>query len=96
MGAPITVGTLENVYVDTATPVNSATGNPMPDIYDIKMGGRRRKSRKSGRKSRKTRKMKGGYTPGMESAGQVGYGYVGTGAGGLADAKGYVQAGNRI
>ena len=102
VGPPITVGTLENVYVDTGASYNSATGDPMPDIYNIKLGGRRRrgsrKTRKGGKHRRGTRKMKGGYTPGMMSAGQVGYGFSDTSlvGSGPPNATGYVQSGNRI
>jgi len=82
-------------------PVNSA-GAAVPDPTDpaggyTGLGGRRRsrKTAKKGRKGRKgTRKMKGGATPGMVSMGPVGYGYTGTGAGGLADATQYTQVGN--
>ena len=63
------------------------TGAPVPEMY----GGRRRrrtskKSRKGGkhRRGHKSRKMRGGM-----SVGQVGYGFTGTGAGGLADAVQY-------
>jgi hypothetical protein len=79
-------------------PVNSA-GNAIPDPTDpaggyTGIGGRRRtrKSRKGSKKSRKSRKMRGGA--GSVSMGTVGYGYTGTGAGGLADATQYTTQGN--
>ena len=98
VGAAIVPGAIEYNSVDTATPVNPVTGAAMPDIYDIpKTGGRRRKtakkSRKNSKKGRKgTRKMKGGAS--QVSMGTVGYGYTGTGAGGLADATQYTTQGN--
>lgn len=58
-GAPITVGALEVNKVDTASPVNSATGAVEADIYaggdsaSKIIGGRRRKTKKSGKKSKK-------------------------------------------
>jgi hypothetical protein len=60
-------------------------------------GGRRgsRKGRRGSRKTRRgTRKMRGGAS--QMSMGGVGYGYTGTGVGGLADATQYVKPGNPI
>lgn len=96
VGAPITAGALEYGAVDTASPVNSATGVMTPDIYDVKVGGRRRKTSKKSRKSkksiRKTRKMRGG-------AGQVSMGgtyaeFSGKGVAGMADYGQGVKPGN--
>lgn len=86
-GGVITNGTLEAGAVDTSSPVDSATGATMPDPYDVKMGGRRRRKTRKGksRKGRKgTRKMRGGA--GQISAMKAGYGFTGQGVGGLADA----------
>ena len=71
-------------------PVNSATGAVSNVDYGMAGGRRRRrtskKSRKGGkhRRGHKSRKMRGGMT-----AGQVGYGFNGTGEAGLAHAAGY-------
>jgi hypothetical protein len=94
VGNAIIPGAIEYNSVDTATPVNPVTGAAMPDIYDVQRGGRRR-TRKTAKKHRRgTRKMKGGAN--QMSMGGVGYGYTGTGAGGLADATQYVKPGNPI
>jgi hypothetical protein len=79
---------VENVAAD------SATGRLIPNNAELnatQLGGRRRrrtskKTRKGGkhRRGHKSRKMRGGM-----SVGQVGYGFTGTGAAGLADAVGY-------
>ena len=73
--------------VNTSAPVNSATGQVMPDPYgsDTQAGGRRRKSKKSkktkktkkSKKTRKTRKnrMRGGA--GVYNAGATGTSFVG-------------------
>jgi len=73
--------------VNTSAPVNSATGQVMPDPYasDTQAGGRRRrktkkggkKSKKSKKKTRKTRKhrMRGGA--GVYNAGATGTSFVG-------------------
>ena len=98
---PIGAGAMPWSSTDAGLPVNSATGQTMPDPYDLpaRGGGRRRKTRKGGkhrRGHRGTRKMKGGggQNAGMISAGQVGYGYTGSGVGGLADPTRTVQPGN--
>lgn len=103
-GNVITPGTLEAsaAYTGAADPKTGAAipdpalkGTPSEGSY-TGVGGRRRKSRKGSRKSRKgskkTRKMRGGA--GSVSMGTVGYGYTGTGAGGLADATQYTIQGN--
>lgn len=86
VGAPITAGALEYGAVDTASPVNSATGVMTPDIYDVKVGGRRHKTSRKSRKSKKSRKhrMRGGSA--QVSAMKAGYGFNGSGSAGLADA----------
>lgn len=72
-------------------PDPTLTGTPSAGSY-TGIGGRRRGSRKTAKKgkkgSKKTRKyrMRGGSTPNMVSAMKAGYGFNGTGAGGLADA----------
>jgi hypothetical protein len=97
-GGVIAPGTLEATAPYTG-PVD-ARGNAVPDPTDpaggyTGVGGRRRKSSKKSRKgSKKTRKMRGGAN--QMSMGGVGYGYTGTGAGGLADATQYVKPGNPI
>jgi hypothetical protein len=65
--------------------VSKTTGEPIFDS-GARTGGRRRKSKKTTRR-RKT--MKGGAT--WQSPGQVGYGYTGQGARGLADPTGYAS-----
>jgi len=77
--------------VNTSAPVNSATGQVMPDPYatDAQAGGRRRrktkkggkKSKKSKKKTRKTRKhrMRGGA--GVYNAGSTGTSFVGAASG---------------
>jgi hypothetical protein len=98
VGPAITVGTLENTYVDTATPVDPVTLAAKPDIYDIPQRGARRRSRKTAKKGRKgrkgTRKMRGGAS--QISMGTVGYGYGGGGTvtSGPPDATQYTQRGN--
>jgi hypothetical protein len=99
-GGVITNGTLESSAAYSG-PVNSS-GAAVPDPTDpaggyTGVGGRRRKGTRKGRKGSKksrkgTRKMRGGA--GQMSAGTAGYGYAGTGAGGLADATGYTTQGN--
>lgn len=96
-GNVIAPGTLEASAAYTG-PVNSA-GGAIPDPTDpaggyTGVGGRRRtrKGRKGRKGSKKTRKMRGGA--GSVSMGTVGYGYTGTGAGGLADATQYTTQGN--
>lgn len=76
--------------------VSKTTGEP---IYDSGArpasvtGGRRRKSKKSMKKSKKAhrrrRTMKGGAS--WQSVADVGYGYTGQGARGLADPTGYAS-----
>jgi hypothetical protein len=72
--------------VNTSAPVNSATGQVMPDPYasDTQAGGRRRRKTKKGgkkskksKKTRKTRKhrMRGGA--GVYNAGATGTSFVG-------------------
>ena len=95
MGDPIATGipTWNAVANAGADPV---TGAPTPELY----GGRRRRTgkkatRKGGRKSRagrrhaRRRTMRGGA--GVVNSAGVGYGYTGTGAGGLADATSYAS-----
>lgn len=102
-GNVITPGTLEAGAAYTGA-VDPKSGAPIPDPT-LKgtpaegsftgVGGRRRtrKGRKGSKKTRKgTRKMRGGA--GSVSMGTVGYGYTGTGAGGLADATQYTTQGN--
>jgi hypothetical protein len=75
-----------------AVPDPALKGTPSAGSY-TGLGGRRRKSRKGSKKSRRgTRKMKGG-APSI-SAGQVGYGFTGAGAAGIADAVRTTQNGN--
>ena len=79
---------VENLAAD------STSGRLIPNNAELnatQLGGRRRrrtskKTRKGGkhRRGHKSRKMRGGM-----SVGQVGYGFTGTGAAGLADAVGY-------
>ncbi len=79
---------VENAAVDKS-------GNPIPDGPMPKVGGRRRRTGKSrktrgGRKSRRVsrrRTMRGGA--GVYNAGGVGYGYGGSGIGGMTDAIAY-------
>ena len=87
----ITPGALQWGAVNTSAPVNSATGQVMPDPYasDTQAGGRRRrktkkggkKSKKSKKKTRKTRKhrMRGGA--GVYNAGATGTSFVGAASG---------------
>ena len=92
VGQPITAGALEYGAAYTG-PVNAA-GNAVPDPTDpaggyTGIGGRKRRGTRKGRKgSRKgrrgTRKMRGGA--GQISAMKAGYGFDGSGAGGLANA----------
>lgn len=99
-GPAIAVGALEYGTAYTG-PVNSA-GAAVPDPTDpaggyTGLGGRRRKTRKGrkgSKKSRRTRKMRGGA--GQVSMGTVGYGYAGTGEGGLANQVQYTTQGNRF
>jgi hypothetical protein len=79
--------------VNTSAPVNSATGQVMPDPYgsDTQAGGRRRRKTKKGgkkskkskksKKTRKTRKhrMRGGA--GVYNAGATGTSFVGAASG---------------
>ena len=99
VGAAITPGALEYGTAYTG-PVNSA-GAAVPDPTDpaggyTGLGGRRRRGTRKGRKSRRrgTRKMRGGA--GQVSMGTVGYGYAGTGVGGLANQVQYTTPGNRF
>ena len=85
----ITPGALQWGAVNTSAPVNSATGQVMPDPYgsDTQAGGRRRRKTKKGgkkskkskksKKTRKTRKhrMRGGA--GVYNAGATGTSFVG-------------------
>ena len=92
VGAPIAAGALTYDAAYTG-PVNAA-GNAVPDPTDpaggyTGVGGRRRKTSKKsrsrkGRKGKKTRTMRGGAS--QISAMKAGYGFNGSGAGGLADA----------
>jgi hypothetical protein len=72
--------------VNTSAPVNSATGQVMPDPYasDTQAGGRRRKTKKGGKKSKKSKKktrktrkvrMRGGAP--VYNAGATGTSFVG-------------------
>lgn len=100
VGSAITPGALEYgaAYTGAADPKTGAAvpdptlkGTPSEGGY-TGLGGRRR-SRKGSRKSRrKSRKMRGGA--GSVSMGTVGYGYTGTGVGGLANATQYTTQGN--
>lgn len=86
VGAPITVGTLENKAAYTG-PVNSA-GDAVPDPTDPQggytgIGGRRRKTRKGRKATRKTRKMRGGSA--SMGATKATAGFSGSGSRGLAD-----------
>lgn len=73
--------------VNTSAPVNSATGQVMPDPYasDTQAGGRRRKSKKSKKskktkktkKTRKTRKMRMRGGAPVYNAGATGTSFVG-------------------
>ena len=94
VGPAITVGTLENTYVDTASPVDPVTLAAKPDLYDIpQRGARRRKSRKGSKKSRKgTRKMRGGAN--SISMGPTGHSFGGSGVAGMANYDQYTQPGN--
>jgi hypothetical protein len=77
VGQPISVGALEYVPNMTSVP-DGAAYKPI--------GGRRRKSRK-GKKSRRTRRrMRGGG-----SVANVGYGFTGDGARGLANQSAYAS-----
>lgn len=78
MGAPLAVGALEVTAPDTSTPVNSATGATMPDIYAPMVGSSRRRGRKS-----RGRKMRGGAT--QMGAMKANAGFAGDGAAGLAN-----------
>jgi hypothetical protein len=89
VGAPITVGTLENKAAYTG-PVNSA-GDAVPDPTDPQggytgIGGRRRKTRKGRKATRKgrkgTRKMRGGSA--SMGAFKANAGFSGAGERGLA------------
>ena len=76
VGAAITPGALEYVPNMTSVP-GGAAYKPS--------GGRRRRTRKGkSRRSRRTRRMRGGG-----SVANVGYGFDGSGASGLANAKAY-------
>jgi len=72
--------------VNTSAPVNSATGQVMPDPYasDTQAGGRRKKTKKGGKKSkkskkktRKTRKMRMRGGAPVYNAGATGTSFVG-------------------
>ena len=89
---PLTgTGGAGHTAVNTSAPVNSATGQVMPDPYasGTQAGGRRRrktkkggkKSKKSKKKTRKTRKhrMRGGA--GVYNAGATGTSFVGAASG---------------
>jgi hypothetical protein len=99
VGQAIAPGVLERTAVANAG-ANPVTGALIPEPGAL-AGGRRRKSkkvsRKGGRKSRKVgRKGRktmrgGGWNPGVVNSAGVGYGYGGTGAGGLADAVPYAS-----
>lgn len=71
-------------------PMPPAPPAPKSDTKGGRKTRKGKKSRKGGKKSR--RKMRGGA--GQVSMGTVGYGYTGTGAGGLADATQYTTQGN--
>jgi len=76
VGQPISVGALEYVPNMTSVP-DGAAYKPS--------GGRRRRSRKGkSRRSRRTRRMRGGG-----SVANVGYGFTGDGARGLANQTAY-------
>jgi hypothetical protein len=86
------LGTAGALYTNVGNPaVNPATGGEIPD-YTMPGGGRRRRGTRKGRgrmsrMSRRRRSMRGGAS--FAGAGQVGYGYAGTGSGGLANVAGY-------
>lgn len=86
-GAAIAPGTLEASAAYTGA-VNSG-GAPIPDPA---LQGTPSAGSYTGIGGRRRRKMKGGAS--QVSMGGVGYGYTGTGAGGLADATQYVKPGN--
>jgi len=84
------VGGAGHIAVDTAAPVDPATGGKIFDPFGTSpfgnakvTGGRRRKSKKSGKRhskktSRRTRKMRGGaWSPGNVNAGAVRAEFVG-------------------
>lgn len=86
VGAPITVGTLENTAAYTG-PVDPKTGAAVPDPTDPRggytgIGGRRRKTRKGRKATRKTRKMRGGSA--SMGAFKANAGFSGAGERGLA------------
>ena len=88
---PLTgTGGAGHTAVNTSAPVNSATGQVMPDPYasDTLAGGRRRsKTKKGGKKSKKSKKtrktrkhrMRGGA--GVYNAGATGTSFVGAASG---------------
>lgn len=103
VGQPITAGALE--YGAAYTGPVGPDGGAVPDPTDpaggyTGIGGRKgrkgrktRKGRKGTKKSRKgTRKMRGGAN--QMSMGTVGYGYAGSGSGGLIDPVQYTTQGN--
>ena len=68
-------------------------GPPLTPMMPAKGGKKsRRKGGKKSRKGSRKGKMRGGAS--QVSMGTVGYGYTGTGAGGLADATQYTTQGN--
>jgi hypothetical protein len=77
VGQPISVGSLEYVPNMTSVP-DGAAYKPT--------GGRRRKSRKGKKAGRRTRRR---LTRGGGSVANVGYGFTGDGARGLANQTGY-------
>jgi hypothetical protein len=77
VGQPISVGSLEYVPNMTSVP-DGAAYKPT--------GGRRRKSRKGKKAGRRTRRR---VTRGGGSVANVGYGFTGDGARGLANQTGY-------
>lgn len=81
-GFTATAGDVINAGNIAWTPNMTSVPNGQPVVGSVN-GGRRRKSRKATKKGRK-RTMKGGG-----SVANVGYGFAGTGARGIADAIGY-------
>ena len=101
VGQPITAGALE--YGAAYTGPVGPDGGAVPDPTDpaggyTGIGGRKGRKTRKGRKGSKKgskksrRKMRGGAS--QVSMGTVGYGYTGTGAGGLTDATQYTTQGN--
>jgi hypothetical protein len=82
-----TVGTAGPVWNQSWGGEITKSGEPIYDTADrppVTGGKRRRKTRKGKSRRRATRRMRGGG-----SVANVGYGFAGTGARGIADAVGY-------